>query len=146
MPGTTPAVTRGLDGVVAVRTRLSHVNGLAGELIIGGDELKELAGRVSFEAAAHLLWRGALPTAAQLEALRREAAGPDRRRLTPLRPAFPPQRMATPPQHRDGREMPVRRVKGARRRSIAARTAARAGSGSARSSGPRAVRSTRKAQ
>ena len=53
--------TRGLDGVVAARTRLSHVDGLAGELIIGGYELKELAGKVSFEEAAHLLWSGRLP-------------------------------------------------------------------------------------
>ncbi len=54
----------GLDGVVAAQTRLSHVDGQAGELIIGGYQLKELAGRVSFEEAAHLLWRGALPEAA----------------------------------------------------------------------------------
>ena len=63
---------RGLDGVVAARTRLSHVDGLAGELIIGGYELKELAGRVSFEEAAHLLWRGALPGRDALGELRRE--------------------------------------------------------------------------
>ncbi len=69
---------RGLDGVVAARTRLSHVDGLAGELIIGGYELKELAGRVSFEEAADLLWRGALPAPDALAALRRE--------LTALRP------------------------------------------------------------
>jgi citrate synthase len=65
---------RGLDGVVAAQTRLSHVDGLAGELIIGGYELKELAGRVSFEEAAHLLWRGALPARDELAALRREIA------------------------------------------------------------------------
>lgn len=65
---------RGLDGVVAAQTRMSHVDGLAGELIIGGYELKELAGRVSFEEAAHLLWRGALPTASELGALRAEMA------------------------------------------------------------------------
>ena len=47
MSGTTSPGPRGLDGVVAVRTRLSHVDGLAGELIIGGYELKELAGRVT---------------------------------------------------------------------------------------------------
>jgi len=56
----TPA-PRGLEGVVAAQTRLSHVDGLAGQLIIGGYELKELAGRVSFEEAAHLLWHGSLP-------------------------------------------------------------------------------------
>ena len=65
---------RGLDGVVAARTRLSHVDGQAGELIIGGYELKELAGRVSFEEVAHLLWRGALPDRTALAALRMEIA------------------------------------------------------------------------
>ena len=72
MTGTQAPAKRGLDGVVAVQTRLSHVDGLAGELIIGGYELKEIAGRVTFEQAAHLLWRGTLPTADELQALRRE--------------------------------------------------------------------------
>jgi citrate synthase len=67
-------VPRGLDGIVAGQTRLSHVDGLAGELIIGGYELQELAGRVSFEEAAYLLWRGALPDAGEVEGLRRELA------------------------------------------------------------------------
>ncbi len=75
MSGTTTPVSRGLDGVVAARTRLSHVDGLAGELIIGGYELKELAGKVSFEEAAHLLWRGTLPAVSELTALRRDIAG-----------------------------------------------------------------------
>ena len=74
MPGTSTSAARGLDGVVAARTRLSHVDGDRGELIIGGYELKELAGRVSFEAAAHLLWRGTLPTRDELERLGREFA------------------------------------------------------------------------
>ena len=74
MPDTTPAPPRGLDGVVAARTRLSHVDGQAGELIIGGYALKELAGHVSFEAAAHLLWVGALPTAEELAGLGRRLA------------------------------------------------------------------------
>jgi len=65
----------GLDGVVAAQTRLSHVDGQAGELIIGGYQLKELAGRVSFEEAAHLLWCGALPSRDELAALRREMSG-----------------------------------------------------------------------
>src|SRR5437899_11744647 len=63
---------RGLDGVVAAQTRLSHVDGLAGELIIGGYELKELAGKVTFEEAAHLLWRGKLPDAGAVTNLRGE--------------------------------------------------------------------------
>jgi citrate synthase len=72
--GTTTPTPRGLDGVVAAQTRLSHVDGLAGELVIGGYELKELAGRVGFEEAAHLLWRGGLPGREELAALRREIA------------------------------------------------------------------------
>ncbi|HET9384498.1 MAG TPA: citrate synthase/methylcitrate synthase [Gemmatimonadales bacterium] len=71
----TPKATRGLDGVVAAQTRLSHVDGQAGRLIIGGYDLAELAGRVSFEGAAHLLWRGRLPSPDELTSLRREIAG-----------------------------------------------------------------------
>ncbi|HTR97041.1 MAG TPA: citrate synthase/methylcitrate synthase [Candidatus Acidoferrales bacterium] len=65
---------RGLDGVVAARTRLSHVDGQNGVLIIGGYELKELAGHVGFEDAAHLLWTGHLPTPGERAALAREMA------------------------------------------------------------------------
>jgi citrate synthase len=74
-PSNTAPKKGGLDGVVAAQTRLSHVDGQAGQLIIGGYELKELAGRVSFEEAAHLLWRGALPSREELAGLRREIAG-----------------------------------------------------------------------
>ena len=69
---TKPAV--GLDGVVASRTRLSHVDGQAGQLTIAGYALEELAGRVSFEELAHLLWTGRLPSPAELEAASREMA------------------------------------------------------------------------
>src|SRR6266545_3434510 len=65
---------RGLDGVVAAQTRLSHVDGLAGRLLIGGYELSQLAGRVSYEEAAHLLWKGALPKPDERAALRAEMA------------------------------------------------------------------------
>ena len=68
------ARTHGLDGVVAVETRLSQVDGQNGVLIIGGYELEELAGRVTFEEAAHLLWTGQLPTPTEAEALSREIA------------------------------------------------------------------------
>ena len=69
----TPA-RRGLDGVVAAQTRLSQVDGQAGELIIGGFELKNLAGHVSFEEAAWLLWHGTLPGKSELDGMRREIA------------------------------------------------------------------------
>jgi citrate synthase len=65
---------RGLDGVVAVRTRLSHVDDRNGVLIIAGYELKELAGRVTFEEAAYLLWMGRLPNPAETEMFLREIA------------------------------------------------------------------------
>lgn len=68
----TPAAPRGLDGVIAVHTRLSHVDGRNGVLIIGGYHLEELAGRVIFEEAAHLLWTDHLPTTGEAEALSRE--------------------------------------------------------------------------
>jgi citrate synthase len=73
MSGNTSA-PRGLDGVVAVQTRLSHVDGQNGILIIGGYELKELAGKVTFEEAAHLLWTGRLPDRSEAETLSREIA------------------------------------------------------------------------
>jgi len=75
MSGSTPdAKPRGLDGVVAAATRLSHVDGQNGVLIIGGYELKELAGRVTFEEAAFLLWKGRLPSAEERDELTRAIA------------------------------------------------------------------------
>ena len=59
----------GLEGVVAARTRLSHVDGLAGELIIDGYPLLELAPNASFEEAVFLLWNDHLPNAGELVAL-----------------------------------------------------------------------------
>lgn len=72
----TPSDTkpRGLDGVVAAQTRMSHVDGQNGVLIIGGYELKELAGKVTFEEAAFLLWKGRLPSADEREELTRAIA------------------------------------------------------------------------
>jgi citrate synthase len=60
---------RGLDGVVAAQTRLSHVDGQNGVLIIGGYHVEDLAGYVGFEDAAHLLWRGRLPDKVELRDL-----------------------------------------------------------------------------
>src|SRR6266850_3251190 len=71
---TSEARPRGLDGVVAAQTRMSHVDGQNGVLIIGGYELKELAGKVTFEEAAHLLWKGRLPSADEKEELTRAIA------------------------------------------------------------------------
>lgn len=88
MATATPAPAKGLEGVVAAETRMSHVDGLAGELIIGGYSLDELAGRATFEEACYVLWHLALenkadlPARSQLDALRQEMAV--RRTLPPI--------------------------------------------------------------
>jgi len=64
----------GLEGVVAATTRLSHVDGERGELVIGGFQLEELAEHATFEETTWLLWRGELPSAAQLEEFKRTLA------------------------------------------------------------------------
>ena len=56
----------GLEGVVAAETSLSSVDGNAGELIIAGFPVEELASRASFEETVYLLWHNALPNAEQL--------------------------------------------------------------------------------
>ena len=56
----------GLDGVVAATTRLSHVDGERGELVIAGFSVGELAAHATFEETTWLLWHGELPSAAQL--------------------------------------------------------------------------------
>jgi citrate synthase len=66
------SAARGLDGIVAVRTRLSQVDGRNGVLILGGYELNQLAGRVTFEEAARLLWTGELPAPEEAAACRSE--------------------------------------------------------------------------
>ena len=62
----------GLEGVVAARTRLSSVDGEAGELIVRGFLIEELAAHGSFEETVFLLWNDRLPTADELSALRRD--------------------------------------------------------------------------
>ena len=54
-------VMPGLEGVIAMETRLSRVDGLAGELIIAGSFAEDLATTHSFEEVFWLLWHGALP-------------------------------------------------------------------------------------
>src|SRR5215813_10376955 len=67
----------GLEGIVAATTRLSHVDGERGELIVAGFPIAELAAYATFEEATWLLWNDDLPTARQLESFRADLA--DRR-------------------------------------------------------------------
>ena len=53
----------GLEGVVAAQTRLSHVDGQKGQLIVGGYPIEDLAPNATFEEAVYLLWHDRLPNA-----------------------------------------------------------------------------------
>jgi citrate synthase len=57
----------GLEGIVAAQTNLSSVDGQAGELIIAGYAVEELASQASFEEVVYLLWNDSLPNAEQLQ-------------------------------------------------------------------------------
>ena len=71
---TTATYQSGLEGVVAAQTRLSHVDGQKGELIVGGYAIEELAPHASFEEVVYLLWHDRLPSAQELAAWREELA------------------------------------------------------------------------
>ncbi|MEM0962724.1 MAG: citrate synthase [Bacteroidota bacterium] len=68
---TAPAAprTRGLEGVTALDTQISFIDGQKGELIYRGYDIRDLAKDASFEETAYLLWKGDLPTQAQLDDL-----------------------------------------------------------------------------
>ena len=71
---TSPIIAHGLEGVIAGSTRLSRVNGLAGELIIAGYALEEIAANASFEETTFLLWNDRLPNGAELADFQRRLA------------------------------------------------------------------------
>ena len=68
------SISNGLEGVVAASTRLSHVDGEAGELLIAGYPVGELAAHATFEETTWLLWHGDLPSRRELDAFRAELA------------------------------------------------------------------------
>ena len=78
---TDDTVRKGLDGVVADETRLSSIDGDAGELTIGGFPLGELAGNARFEETLFLLYEDRLPTPEELDAFSSELR--ERRSLAP---------------------------------------------------------------
>lgn len=57
----------GLEGIVAAQTRLSKVDGLGGELVIGGFKVEDIAARAGFEEMVYLLWFEKLPDQIELE-------------------------------------------------------------------------------
>mgnify|MGYP006281154445 CR=1 FL=1 len=67
-----PVKARGLEGVIALESELSFIDGQKGELIYRGYDIHDLAEGASFEEVVHLLWNGDLPTEDELATLRRE--------------------------------------------------------------------------
>ena len=67
---TDDTLDRGLEHVVAAETRLSDIDGEAGELVIAGFPLEELAARATFEETAFLLRNDRLPTGTELDEFR----------------------------------------------------------------------------
>lgn len=57
---------KGLKGVVASETLISHIDGETGQLIYQGYEIRNLTKSSSFEEIAYLLWFGLLPDSDQL--------------------------------------------------------------------------------
>ena len=55
----------GLEDVIAARSAICAIDGVAGRLYYRGYEIGELAGTVPFELVTALLWRGELPTPAE---------------------------------------------------------------------------------
>src|SRR5258706_4460726 len=75
-------IHNGLEGIVAAETSLSMVDGTAGEAVIAGFPVAELAMNATFEETAFLLWYGELPDAEELAAFRADLE--HRRELPPV--------------------------------------------------------------
>ncbi|BDI28323.1 citrate synthase/methylcitrate synthase [Capsulimonas corticalis] len=62
-------IYRGLEGVAFAKTALSEVDGAAGRVTIRGYDLRDLAGKVTFDDIVGLLFQGDLPTPSGRDAL-----------------------------------------------------------------------------
>src|ERR1700751_3767352 len=78
----TGGMTQGLEGVVAATTRLSHVDGEAGQLILAGYAVEDLAPNASFEEVAYLFLHGRLPEPSERAAFAQDLAA--RRAVPPV--------------------------------------------------------------
>ncbi len=65
----------GLEGIIAMETKLSMVDGQNGVLIIAGYPIEEIAGNISFEELAMLLWAGHLPSPEEAPGIQQDLAG-----------------------------------------------------------------------
>ena len=69
------ALSKGLEGVIAAKTRLSDVQGELGRLIYCGYDIDELAGKVSYEEVVHLLHHNHLPNSKEFAELKSTLVG-----------------------------------------------------------------------
>jgi len=67
-------INPGLEGITVSETRLSDIDGEAGELVIGGFPLDELAANASYEESLFLLLNDRLPTPDELSEFRADLA------------------------------------------------------------------------
>ena len=65
----------GLDGIAVAKTRLSHIDGEAGDLVIAGFPVDELATNATFEEVLYLLFEDRLPTGGELQTFRTDLGG-----------------------------------------------------------------------
>jgi citrate synthase len=68
------ALKEGLEGVVVARTKLSHVDGEAGRLVIAGEDVERLAGATTYEQLWARLFAGPADFGSARRAAFREAA------------------------------------------------------------------------
>jgi citrate synthase len=72
---------KGLEGVVATTSGICYIDGERGVLAYRGIDIHELADHSNFEETCYLLWKGRLPTAAELKELHEHLA--EERELDP---------------------------------------------------------------
>ncbi len=77
-----PVKAKGLEGVVALDTELSFIDGAAGVLIYAGYDIRDLARNATFEEVAYLLWKGRMPRRAELAELNAQLQAA--RRVSPM--------------------------------------------------------------
>src|SRR5688500_13979821 len=69
-----PKPGAGLEGVVAAKSEICFIDGIAGRLVYRGYDIGDLVENATFEEVAHLLWDGRLPNKAELAQLKRDIA------------------------------------------------------------------------
>jgi citrate synthase len=79
-PSSTAAATpktpssAGLEGVIAAKSEICFIDGIAGRLVYRGYEIGDLVEHASFEEVAHLLWDAKLPNKGELQQLKKDIA------------------------------------------------------------------------